>query len=329
MNVISFRPARVAIPFYQRAVSNHTLVSKRLVGRQRVRGYVQRIDDFSEAGIQDGHPATIVHLSIEEVEGGFDGQRLPRGYTYGPLPAPPEEQVRFQHYAIRTGDTVFLDYEAIPGLEDVRALSNSYIKPSLKSIRFRVPEQYIKGFLALYKSTLRTFIRLEDNSRDVSGFVNYVNREDRQVEVQVTAHEQERGTWTVKAPDAPKSPVMLAISKTLGVPYDQLVADPPYGNKSWITPQAGYANGILRTGTMSFAFNHLKENDMKIFDAVIVKTDDKGTPTEIAKVVAPFLAKDEAAAKMAVTVDYATENQIAGKDLTGIAVLVRPFQVGF
>ena len=64
---------------------------------------------------------------------------------------------------------------------------------------------------------------------------------------------------------------------------------------------------------------------MKIYEAVIVKTDEKGTPTEILKVVSPFLAANDAAAQTAVTVDYATENKIAGKDLTGISVLVRPF----
>lgn len=76
---------------------------------------------------------------------------------------------------------------------------------------------------------------------------------------------------------------------------------------------------------MSFPINY-KESDVKIYEAVIVKLDDKGEPESVVKVVPPFVAKNDRAAQDAVMVDYAQENHLAGKDLAGYSVRVRTFQ---
>lgn len=70
----------------------------------------------------------------------------------------------------------------------------------------------------------------------------------------------------------------------------------------------------------------MKEPDMRIYEAVIVKLDDKGEPESVVKVFAPFVAKGDRAAQDAVLVDYAKEAGIDGKDLAGYSVHVRTFQ---
>lgn len=66
-------------------------------------------------------------------------------------------------------------------------------------------------------------------------------------------------------------------------------------------------------------------DDMKIYEAVITKNDEHGNPTEIAKVVGPFLAKTDRAAQDAVLVDFAKEKNLAGKELAEYSVRVRTF----
>lgn len=65
---------------------------------------------------------------------------------------------------------------------------------------------------------------------------------------------------------------------------------------------------------------------MKIYEAVIVKLDEKGEPAEVVKTVAPFVAKSDRAAQDQVLVDYAQEAHLTGKDLAGYSVRVRTFQ---
>lgn len=267
----------------------------------------------------------------------------------------PPVEVTFTHFAIRDGETIDLQYE---GPRDTTFGHDSYIKPSLKVVTFHVPERYFSGFEALFAHNQMVHLVLQGQGTQVSGYVYQLDPRRGRVSVHVVSNTERRD---YHAESLAKSQ-LVQMSKNLDIPYHILTADPTYGKpvlhdayatikdcdeymeqtleqkrrlkelitSPWITPNVGYANGVLRRGVMSFAINNLKEtDDMKIFDAVVVKVDDKGTPTEIAKVVSPFLAKDEAAAKTAVTVDYAAENKIAGKDLTGISVLVRPFQVGY
>lgn len=78
-------------------------------------------------------------------------------------------------------------------------------------------------------------------------------------------------------------------------------------------------------------FNNLplrmdEDPDMKIYEAVVLKLNDAGDPESIARVVSPFLAKNDRAAQDAVMVDYARELNLNGKDLAGYAVRVRTFQ---
>lgn len=66
---------------------------------------------------------------------------------------------------------------------------------------------------------------------------------------------------------------------------------------------------------------------MKVFDGVVLRLDDKGeVPVSIAKVIAPFLAKDAKAAREEALVDYAIKAKLTGKDLAGYSVRVRCFQ---
>lgn len=71
-----------------------------------------------------------------------------------------------------------------------------------------------------------------------------------------------------------------------------------------------------------------KEPNVKIYEAVIVKLDEKGDPAEVVKVVAPFVAKSTRAAQDEVLIDYAGEAGIKGKDLAGYSVRIREFQAG-
>lgn len=360
MKVLSFRAT--AIEYYQAVQQNDSLVKKKISMRQWVRGRVARIDQMPGS-------ICVVYMTVEEFEGGFDGERLPPGFYYGELPAVtigdpsnqrmefvvnedtiqyypvgrsiridaklanadavkgviiktsrepsalkpywrvtveyPAPPLAFEHYAIRDGDTVHLNYESQTNSFDS---CNLYAKPSLKSIRFRVPERYRDGFKALHSRGKKVCIRLEDNSQDVSGYVDWMS--EGQVEVQVTGTEQSRRDYHAEA---------MTIARNLHM--KRMIAD------EFVTPEGGFAKGgILRRGELTFALNFKETDDMKIYEAVVVKTDEQGVITDIVKVVPPFLAKTDQAAKDAVLVDYAVESGLAGKDLTGIKVLVRTFQ---
>lgn len=69
-----------------------------------------------------------------------------------------------------------------------------------------------------------------------------------------------------------------------------------------------------------------KESNVKIFEAIVVKLDEKGQPESVVKVGPPFVAASEAVAKQIVTVDYAQEAKLTGKDLVGYQVHVRSFR---
>lgn len=92
--------------------------------------------------------------------------------------------------------------------------------------------------------------------------------------------------------------------------------------------------GTRRTGEMTFPINFTKERTMKVFEAIVLKLDPDfhprdttvREPVEIVKVVQPFLAASETAAREAVLIDYAKEANLAGKDLTGYSVVVRSFR---
>lgn len=69
----------------------------------------------------------------------------------------------------------------------------------------------------------------------------------------------------------------------------------------------------------------IKEQRMKVYEAIVVKVNEKGEPTEVAKVVAPFVAANAEEAKSIVRVDYAQEHDLNGKDAAAIQVRVREF----
>lgn len=70
-----------------------------------------------------------------------------------------------------------------------------------------------------------------------------------------------------------------------------------------------------------------KETHMKIFEAVVVKLDfETKLPSEVLKIVPPFVAISQRAAIDRVLVDFARENTIDGKDLAGYSVCVRDFR---
>lgn len=69
-----------------------------------------------------------------------------------------------------------------------------------------------------------------------------------------------------------------------------------------------------------------EDTTMKVYDAVVLKLDEKGEVAEIVKAIPAFLAKDAKAAREAVMVDYAIEAKLTGKDLAGFSVRVRCFQ---
>lgn len=77
---------------------------------------------------------------------------------------------------------------------------------------------------------------------------------------------------------------------------------------------------------MTFPINFL-EDSMKVYEAIVVLLNDKKEPCAIMKVVQPFLAETDQAAREAVLVDFAAENKISGKDLAGYQVRVRTFSV--
>lgn len=63
-----------------------------------------------------------------------------------------------------------------------------------------------------------------------------------------------------------------------------------------------------------------------IYEAVVVKVNEKGEPTDVIKVVPPYVAGSDRAAQDQVLVDYSVESGLTGKELTGISVRVRTFQ---
>lgn len=353
MKVLSFRAK--AIEHYVRAQQTQAMVKKKIKDGQWVRGKVARIDHMPGA-------ICIVYLTVEEFEGGLEADRLPPGFYYGPLPVvtigdpsnqrmeftvnedairyyPVGRSIRvdsnidsvgkieglitktcrepnalrpywrvtvefpapapaFEHYAIREKDTLALNYESSASYDEFRNFygRDCYIKPSLKSVSFRVPERYMPGFLALFQRKMKVCIRLEDNSQDVTGYVTKVGAGT--VEVHVTNVEQTRD-WKKIDPE---------LWKQVDARMDRVY-------------------GIKRSAEMSFALNFKdKETTMKIYEALVVKVDEKNQPVEVVAVIPPFVAANDQAAKDRVLVDYAQEKGLAGKDLTGFTVVVRNFQ---
>lgn len=81
--------------------------------------------------------------------------------------------------------------------------------------------------------------------------------------------------------------------------------------------------------TAEDCINYFKEKPgMKIVEGIVIsvgKVDGTLQVTGIVKVVAPFLSESISAARDTVLFDYAKENNIAGKDLTGFQVRLREF----
>lgn len=70
-----------------------------------------------------------------------------------------------------------------------------------------------------------------------------------------------------------------------------------------------------------------KDTTVKIFEALVIKINAENEAVEVVKVIPPtIVAKDSKTAREQVLVDYATENKISGKDLSGYSVRVREFQ---
>lgn len=75
-----------------------------------------------------------------------------------------------------------------------------------------------------------------------------------------------------------------------------------------------------------YPINH-KEHSMKVYEAIVVKVDDKGEITEVAKIIPAFAAKDATTAQKTVLIDYAQENGMTGKEAASLRVSVREFSV--
>ncbi len=87
-----------------------------------------------------------------------------------------------------------------------------------------------------------------------------------------------------------------------------------------------YTYGVKRSGTVTFPINY-EEQNMKVYEAIVVKLDEKGEVTEVAKIIPPFVAKNAVDAAIIVRVDYAQEQGLTGKDAAAIQVRVREFQI--
>jgi hypothetical protein len=68
------------------------------------------------------------------------------------------------------------------------------------------------------------------------------------------------------------------------------------------------------------------EDGMKVFETIVVNVNEQGEITGIAQDAKLVVAKNAQAAKESTLVDYAAENKLAGKDLTGFQVRTREFQ---
>ena len=71
-----------------------------------------------------------------------------------------------------------------------------------------------------------------------------------------------------------------------------------------------------------------KEDSMRVYEAVVVKLDEKDQPSEVLQTVAPFTAKSAEEARNQVRIDYALANKLSGKDAAALQVRVREFQAG-
>lgn len=133
-------------------------------------------------------------------------------------------------------------------------------------------------------------------------------------------------TLEVKHPTGPRYPKNYVVWKgyveRCSFKYNTDVHSPDYG-----TP---YSIVTMRpTGRPIFSSEQpviTGDTNMKVFDGVVLKLDDKGEPASIAKVIAPFLAKDAKSAREEALVDYAIKAKLTGKDLAGYSVRVRCFQ---
>jgi hypothetical protein len=68
------------------------------------------------------------------------------------------------------------------------------------------------------------------------------------------------------------------------------------------------------------------EDGMKVFETIVVYVNEQGEIYGIAQAAKLVVAKNAQAAKESTLVDYAAENKLAGKDLTGFQVRTREFQ---
>lgn len=142
-----------------------------------------------------------------------------------------------------------------------------------------------------------------------------------------------RRGWVVRREVDPSNPFSLNVTVRLKMtPEQEVIHGRPVlaDAKDWVTAAdslSAYVLGIKRSEEMTFSFNFNDgEKKMKIYEAVIVKLDENKKPSEIAKVVPPFLAESDRAAQDAVMVDFASEKNLKGKDLAGYVVSVRTFQ---
>lgn len=69
-----------------------------------------------------------------------------------------------------------------------------------------------------------------------------------------------------------------------------------------------------------------EETDMNyIFEGVIVKIDEAGSPVEVVKVVSPFVGGNETKAVKQVLVDYCREANVSGEEAANLQVRLRTF----
>lgn len=85
---------------------------------------------------------------------------------------------------------------------------------------------------------------------------------------------------------------------------------------------------IVRLRITGAIINNTKEDTVKVFEAVIIGYDKDGNLEDVVKVIPPFVARNANEARDRVLVDYAHENNISGKDLSGYQVRTREFPIG-
>jgi hypothetical protein len=103
------------------------------------------------------------------------------------------------------------------------------------------------------------------------------------------------------------------------------------GSFGWLADLKG-----LDLSDLTYDDNNLKEDSMKIFEAIVVQLEDETDsprtnatrqPIDIVKVIGPTLAKSASEFAQEVLFDYGIEASLSGKDLAGFQVRVREFQV--